>query len=71
MATLHDTARHGRKEIFSMKKDSNPRIKLFYEFEMRKEFADGAVGGGLVVPWGCLPQLDAIRCEGDDAIVMP
>jgi hypothetical protein len=49
-------------------RDSETQIKLFYEFERRKELDGGAVGRGVLLQYE--KRLSVIRREGDDAIVI-
>ena len=72
MAGSNDTACYGRHRSDNNcsvgGRGSETQIKLFYEFERRKELDGGAVGRG--VPIHHERVLSAIRREGDDAIVI-
>ena len=71
VATLHDTARHGRhradSNCLAWGKDLETQIKPFYAFERRRELDGGTVGRGVLLQHDV--RLSAIRREGDDTIV--
>jgi hypothetical protein len=71
VATLHNTARHGRhradSNCLAWGKDSETQIKPFYAFERRRELDGGAVGRGVLLQHDV--RLSAIRRESDDTIV--
>lgn len=72
MATSYDTAHHRRYRADNNcpvgGRDSETQIKLFYVFERQKELDGAAVGRGVLLQHGRI--FSAIRCEGDDMMVI-